>query len=103
MTNPPGHVNSVLTYAVSLIYGAFMDNARSFGARVAEFRNKQGLSQKDMADRLDYGQPYQSAIEIGRALPSRQYVESLVNAFDMNNSQARQWWRAAAQASGWDV
>jgi transcriptional regulator with XRE-family HTH domain len=51
------------------------------GARIKELRKRRGLTQEQLAERIDLAARYISLIEVGRASPSLETMEHIARAF----------------------
>ena len=55
----------------------------TFGRKVAELRNKKGLSQDKLAEMIDYSTNHISKLELARTNPSFDLIVKLANALDI--------------------
>lgn len=53
------------------------------GARIKELRKRKGLTQEQLAEKVDLATRYISLIEVGRSSPSLETIENIANAFDV--------------------
>lgn len=53
------------------------------GARIKELRKRQGLTQEQLAEKVDLATRYISLIEVGRSSPSLDTIESIAKAFEV--------------------
>jgi transcriptional regulator with XRE-family HTH domain len=54
------------------------------GERIKDFRNRQGLNQREFAKKLGYSYGYIADLERGRQKPSREFLEKLRYIFGMS-------------------
>lgn len=66
-----------------------------FSKLFRKIREKTGLRQKDLAERLGYEQSYLSAVEIGtKGPPTPEFVQKLISVLALNDDEAWQLWEA---------
>ena len=66
-----------------------------FSKLFRQLREKTGLRQKDLAERLGYEQSYLSAVEIGtKGPPTPEFVQKLISVLALNDDEAWQLWEA---------
>jgi transcriptional regulator with XRE-family HTH domain len=53
------------------------------GARIKELRKRSGISQEQLADRVDVDPKFISFIECGRSAPSLETIENIARALNM--------------------
>lgn len=53
------------------------------GARIKELRKRRGISQEQLADRVDVDPKFISFIECGRSAPSLETIENIARALNM--------------------
>lgn len=53
------------------------------GARIKELRKKRGLTQDQLAERVDLATRYISLIEVGRSSPSLDTLENIAGVFEV--------------------
>lgn len=58
-----------------------------FGALLKSFREKRGVSQSKLAERADFDHSYVSRLESGARMPTREAVERLAEAMDVEQAQ----------------
>lgn len=56
----------------------------AFGARLKDARQRSGLSQVELAERLNYSKQMISAVEIGRAEPPRRYILQMAEILNVS-------------------
>ena len=78
-------------------------NGNFFGLTLQVFREKQGISQREMARRLKYSSCVQSQLENGVRGPSPKYIKRLAKAFDMDDRNKLSWNELGAKAAGWEI
>ncbi len=60
-----------------------LDIKKLFGQRIKELRTNKGLTQEQLAERLDIGQRTLSKIECGKAFVSAKNLSNLLTALDI--------------------
>ena len=70
----------------------------AFGAEVARRRATSGLTQQWVAHKIGLSRTKISEIEHGRFVPSRQALETLMTALDLDRDRTVRLWRAAVEA-----
>ena len=60
---------------------------KKFGARVKELRKRRGLTQENLAEKINIGIRSLGKIETGHSFPSCETLEKLIIALDTNNSE----------------
>lgn len=53
------------------------------GARIKELRKRKGLTQEQLAERVDLATRYVSLIEVGRSSPSLETIENIATTLDV--------------------
>lgn len=73
----------------------------SFTDALRHLRKHSGLDQKDFAYRVGVSPQYQNDLEMGRRMPSVNYVQAVLQNFP--DADEREWYRAGARVHGWRV
>ncbi|BCS55620.1 helix-turn-helix domain-containing protein [Geobacter sp. SVR] len=53
------------------------------GARIKELRKRRGLTQEQLAEKVDLATRYISLIEVGRSSPSLETIENIANTLEV--------------------
>ena len=59
-------------------------NKELLGARIKELRKRKGLTQEQLAEKVDLATRYVSLIEVGRSSPSLETMENISNALEVD-------------------
>jgi transcriptional regulator with XRE-family HTH domain len=75
----------------------------NFGVASGKALDAAGLTQKDLARRLEVSDSYVSAVVTGRKPASPQWVDLVANALNLSESERRKLHRAAAKDLGFKL
>ena len=74
-----------------------------FRVLLVDAKAKLKMSQKQLAEALDFTPQYICDLEMGRRLGSVEFVERMCKLLQCKQPTRLKWHRAAARAHGWDV
>lgn len=74
-----------------------------FGEKLAEWRHRQEISQRELACKLGYSRGRISQFEAGLEAPSSRFIVLLTDRLDMSSVAKRKWHRLGAKAAGWEI
>ena len=70
-------------YFLSYVGESMKTTRQLLGARIKELRKRRGLTQDQLAERVDLAPRYISLIEVGRSSPSLETMENIARTFEV--------------------